>query len=129
MNRRHTHWLLWAFIPTVLVALLWLWMRSPVPEPDSNTAQALERTAERLWRPGDPARIIPATDWPEELRRLGPRSVRVSSEGVFIEFGSFFVEESGLFVLPLESDFRPQPGTDPSYRLLRGRVYRYDIKG
>jgi len=128
MKQRRARWL-WAFIPTLFVASMWLWMPSPVPKPDSETAELLELTAGQWWRPGGPARSIPEADWPPELHRLGPRSVQVTSEGVFIQFGSFMVAEWGLFVLPAESDFRPQSGTDPSYRWLRGRVYRYDIKG
>jgi hypothetical protein len=129
MNRRRTRWLLWGLIPALLVTLMWLWVRSPVPEPDPATTEALEVAAGQWWRPGGPTGTIPKTDWPAKLRRLGPRAVRVIPEGVFIPFGSLYVKEWGLFVLPVGSDFRPQPGTDPSFRLIRGRVYRYDIEG
>lgn len=129
MTRRRTRWLLWVLTPALLVPFVWLGVRSSVPEPDPATAAALEVAAGGWWRPDDPVRPIPEADWPPELRRLGPRSVRVTPEGVFIPFGSRNVEEWGLFVLPAGSDFRPQPGTDPSFQLVRGRVYRYDIKG
>jgi hypothetical protein len=115
---------------TLLVTLAWLCLRSPVPEPDAATAEALEAAAETWWRPGGLARTIPEAEWPPELRRLGPtKEIRVTNQGVFIPFGSSFVEEWGLFVLPKGSSFRPQEGTDPSFRWIRGRIYRYDIKG
>jgi hypothetical protein len=129
MNRRRTRWVLWVLIPALFVTLVWLWLRSPVPEPDPATAEALEAAAEKWWRPGGPTRAVPEDEWPPELRRLSPRAVRVTPEGVFVPFGSLYVEEWGLFVLPKGSDYRPQQGTDPSFRVLRGRVYRYDIKG
>jgi hypothetical protein len=130
MTKRRARWFGWVLIPALLLAaLLWLWVRSPVPEPDSTTTEALEVAAGQWWRPDGPIRTIPEADWPPELRRLGPRSVRVTPEGVFIPFGSLYVEEWGLFVLPIGADFQPQTGTDPSFRLVRGRVYRYDVKG
>lgn len=127
--KRCTSWLLWVLIPALPVTFLWLWLWPPVPEPDAPTAEALEVAAERWWRPDGVHSTIPEADWPPELRRLAPRSVRVTPEGVYIPFGSRFVEEWGLFVLPAGSDFQPQSGTDPSFRLVRGRVYRYDIQG
>jgi hypothetical protein len=130
MNQRRVRWLLLILMPTLLVAVLWLfWVQSRVPEPDLATAEALEMVAGEWWRPGGPYRTIPEAEWPPELRRLGPRSVRVAAEGVFIRFGSLYVEEWGLFVLPAGSGFRPQPNTDPSFRAVRGRVFKYDIKG
>jgi hypothetical protein len=129
MNGPRTRWFLWTLIPALFVILVWLWLRSPVPEPDQATAEALEVAAGLWWQPGGPIRRIPEADWPPELRRLRPEDVRVHPEGVFIKFGSSYVEEWGLFVLPVGSDLRPQLGTDPSFRLVRGRVYRYDIRG
>jgi hypothetical protein len=129
MNPPRGRWLLLLLVPALIVTLIWLWFRSPVPEPDAATAEVLEAAAEKWWHPDEQVRTIPEAEWPPELRRLGPTGVRVTSEGVFIPFGSSFVEEWGLFVLPRGSDYKPQRGTDPSFRLLRGRVYRYDIKG
>jgi hypothetical protein len=122
--------LLGVCVPAVLVTLMCLWLWSPTPEPNPATAAALEAAAEKWWRPGiSDYREIPKTDWPPELRRLGPRKVLVTPKGVYIPFGSRFVEEWGLFVLPEGSDFRPQESGDPSFRLLRGRVYRYYVVG
>jgi hypothetical protein len=113
----------------VLASLAWLGMRSPVPEPGPATARILEAAVERWWQPDGARREIPKSDWPAELLRLGPEAVFVAPEGVFVRFGSSYVKEWGLFLLPERSAFRPRQDTDPSYRSLRGRVYRYDIKG
>lgn len=124
VSRRHA---LWLIAPACLVA--WLCLRSPVPEPDSATAERLEAAAELWWQPGGTGRDIPEADWPTELRRLGPEAVTVAAEGVYIRFGTRFVEAWGLFVLPRGSEFQPRQGADPSFRPVRGRIYRYDIKG
>ena len=129
MNRGRTRWLLWALSLAPLVTILWLRVQSPVPDPDPGTAEALEVAARQWWEPGDSTRTIPEGDWPPRLRRLGPEAVRVSPEGVFIPFASHWVEEWGLFVLPPGSDFRPQQRTDPSFHFVRGRIYKYNIKG
>lgn len=117
------------FLLVFLAALAWLALRSPVPSLDSSTAVLLEAAAERWWQPGIARRVIPPADWSAAVRRLGPRGVTIAPEGVYLRFGSSFVEEWGLFILPRKSPMRPAQGTDPSYRRLRGRVYRYAIKG
>src|SRR4051794_31291059 len=87
----------------------WQLSRKWVPEPDEATATALQAAAERWWRPNDTTnRDIPEAEWPVELRRLQPERVWVNSAGVFMKFGSGFVEEWGLFVLHKGSDFRPE---------------------
>ena len=128
MSRRRRR-LLWVLLPLSLAALAWLALRSSVPSPDPSTAALLEAAAERWWQPGIARRGIPRADWPAAVRRLGPSRVTVAPEGVYLQFGSFFVEEWGLFILPRKSPLRPAQGTDPSYRRLRGRVYRYAIRG
>lgn len=101
-----------------------------VPEPDEATAAALEAAGERWWRPTDTTyRQVPEAEWPAELRNLQPEHVSVNSSGVFIKFGCRFVEIYGLFVLPIGSAFRPKEGQVCSFRLIRGRVYRYDDPG
>lgn len=135
MNARRR--LLWVFVPALLIisvttlfaALLWPWPWKPVPAPDPATAEILEAMAERWCYPGSLGRSIPEGEWPPELRRLGPKSVRTYPDGVFIEYGSFMVEEWGLFALPKSSTFQPPPHGDPAFRLLRGRVFRYDFVG
>jgi hypothetical protein len=79
--------------------------------------------------PEDRGGEIAKADWPIELVRLQPKEVRVAPERVYVRFGSFFVAEWGLFILPKGSPFQPPRGGDPSYVSLGGRVYRYDIKG
>ena len=118
---------MWLLFAALLVVLGWFWW--PGSEPDSATTAALEAAAEEWWQPSRSDRTIPEDEWPAELRRLNPTNVRVTAEGVFISLRSFYVAEWGLFVLPHGSAFQPQSGTDPSFRLLRGRVYRYVIKG
>jgi len=119
-------------LPVIALAAFastWLVLRESVPEPDAPTAEVLEAAAETWWQPESEVRGIPESKWPPELTRLGPKSVRITSEGVFISFGALFVEEQGLFILPAQSDFQPQHETDPSFNLIRGRVYKYQIKG
>jgi hypothetical protein len=67
--------------------------------------------------------------WPEEIRVLGPRAVRVASDGLYVVTSSWFVEEAGLFV-PRDPDaFSPVTGGDPEYRRLHGHVFSYRIRG
>jgi hypothetical protein len=133
--RRHlVVWLLLGSIPALFVVWAVWWFVRPFPPPDSATTHALEETADHWWSPElatDPhaIRTIPESEWPSELKRLGPSSVYVCSEGVYLQFGAFFVQKWGLFVLPEGSTFKPTQSGDPSFRLLRGRVYRYVIAG
>lgn len=101
--------------------------RSPIPSIDAVQAEELCAAADHLseWQEGD----VQKSGWPEAIVRLAPKSVRVTDIGVYLELERFFVTEHGLFVLPSTSSYRPTPGGDPSYRLLRERVYWYEIKG
>jgi hypothetical protein len=102
----------------------------PVPEPVAADDEALVAWAERWWHPGDDIRYIPKTEWSPEVRRLNPAyDPRADHRGLFIPCGGFFVQEWGLFVLPPGSPFRPPVSGDPRFRLIRGRLYRYDIEG
>ncbi|MBA4188046.1 MAG: hypothetical protein C0467_08505 [Planctomycetaceae bacterium] len=125
----HTRHVLLVLITALLATLMWLGLQSPIPELDPATVEALEAATEEWWRPGDPTRTVPESEWPPELRRLRPRVVRATPKGVFISFASYYVEERGLFVLPTKSDYQPQQGTDPAFRVLCSRVYVYGIKG
>jgi hypothetical protein len=128
MKPIHAHGLL-IVVALALLVIGWLWLLAPVSDPDEATTQALEAAAEKWWRPENHDQTIPKEQWPPELERLNPKAVRVTSEGVFIPIRSFFVEERGLFVFPAGSNFVPPRSGDPSFKLLRGRVYRYEIKG
>jgi hypothetical protein len=69
-------------------------------------------------------------DWPAALMLLSPEAVSVEVTGVHIRLDSFFVEESGLYVLA--ATVRTEPpgrGADPSYERVAPRLYRYKVKG
>jgi hypothetical protein len=93
----------------------------------------LAAEAERLWEanggPDGAFATIAEADWPEAFRAFRPQAVRVDSRGVTLRTRSRFVEESGLFYLPLRSRFQPPARGDPSFRPMVGRSYFYDIKG
>ncbi|HEY7330072.1 MAG TPA: hypothetical protein VH592_20720 [Gemmataceae bacterium] len=130
MDRRHLRLLLLVVVLIVFTTLLWFYLWSPVPEPDPLTTAVLEAAAERWWRPHTGHRWnIPEEEWPPELLRLRPKAVRVAPEGVFIPFKSVYIMERGLFILPRASNYQPQQGMDPSFQVLRGRVYKYEVKG
>ncbi len=130
MGRRGLRLLLVVLVLIVFTTLMWFYLWLPVPEPDPLTTTVLEAAAERWWRPNTNDHWnVPEGEWPPELLRLRPKAVRVAPEGVFITFRSFYVMERGLFILLRESNYQPQQGTDPSFRLLRDRVYKYEVKG
>ena len=110
----------------LLAAGYFLW--SPVPRIDAATAANLSAFADRWVQPAGNSQIAPDS-WPAEVRRLRPRSVRLTADGMYIELGSRFVASWGLFILRSGSQFQPTHTTDPSYRLLQGRVYWYEVKG
>ena len=113
---------------TVIVVGSWAVLRSPVPDIDPPAADLLSAEADR-WCNESPNRAIPQPEWPVKVQKLRPRTVRVTSDGLYIERGSRFMESWGILVLRTGSTFEPAEGNDPSYRLLRGRVYWYEVKG
>ena len=118
-------------VVAVLAAVLlvvWGTSRSSVPAVDPLTADRLVATADQ-WCEQFPEQDIPSENWSEEVRQLRPHSVRVTPDGVYIERGSFIVEEWGVFIHRTGSTLRPSAGTDPSFRPLQGRIYWYEIKG
>ena len=117
-----------AAVVTMAVLAAGYVLRSPVPRIDAATAARLSAFADRWVQPDGDSQIAPDS-WPEEVRRLRPQSVRLTADGMYIELGSRFVESWGLFILRTGSSFQPSRGTDPSYRLLEGPVYWYEIKG
>ena len=60
---------------------------------------------------------------------IGQKYSYCGSNGVYIQFGSFFVEENGLFSPYSGVEIIESPGTDPSYKLLSDKVYSYVVKG
>ena len=90
--------LLLLVIPAVLVLLpVWSCARPSFPLDDA-TATALENAADR-WCPPDlnEFRRVPSTEWPPGLQRLHPNAVFVYPQnGVYIEYGSFYVQSWGV---------------------------------
>lgn len=64
----------------------------------------------------------------EKQLKVERSRMRVTRDGVFIPMKSGFVEEQGYFVSKSKMDENTK-GTDPSFDLLKGCVYRYKIKG
>jgi hypothetical protein len=106
----------------------WFVLRSPVPWIDAATADRLAAITDKWCERGSIGKV-PPDQWPAEVRRVRPRSVRLTADGLSIELGSRFVESWGLFILRSDSPFQATRTTDPSYRLLQGRVYWYEVKG
>lgn len=68
-------------------------------------------------------------NWTEEIKKLNPRSIRVTQQGVFLPVKSFSVSESGWFYLPKKSNYIPLKETDPSFERIVDNIYWYEIKG
>jgi hypothetical protein len=117
-----------AFIPVVLAVTWFLFLRSPIPDIDQATADQLGAIADG-WYPQWTGKTVPESEWPQAVKRLRPKSVRVTPEGVYIMKEQKGTEERGVFVHLTVSSFLPTPGGDPSYRLIRDRVYWYEING
>jgi hypothetical protein len=75
---------------------------------------------------GNGGDVLPAK-WPESLKLQQPDAVRMSADGLYIETSSFMVMEWGIFVPCNAEQFRPTPGSDPSYEKLGEAVYSYYI--
>lgn len=112
-------------LAVLLFLPIWSCVRPSLPLDDA-TATALEDATDR-WCPPDlkEFKIIPRAEWPPELRRLDPNAVYVyPQDGVYIEFGSFFAQSWGIWVVP-----RGEVRSGAFYRHLRGRLYRCDNPG
>lgn len=68
-------------------------------------------------------------EWPSSIQQLAPAQVHVRPEGLYLMFRRRFVQEWGVFILRSSSDFTPQEGTDPSFKRVKDRLYRYHIAG
>jgi hypothetical protein len=66
---------------------------------------------------------------PQEIRVLGPKSVRVAPDGLYVVTSSWFVEEAGFFVPRDPNAFSPVAGSEPEFRRLYGHVFSYRIRG
>ncbi len=93
-------------------------------------APVLAAEADALRSSGSaPPREIPEASWPPGIRRLEPEAVRVTAEGVFVQCRKRFVEEEGVFIAFTGVEVDTEPGRDPSFKPIAGRVYLYRIKG
>ncbi len=63
------------------------------------------------------------------IKGLSPKKVYRNGDGIFIKFDEFFVTEDGIFILDKNSTFKPQKGTDPSFKRLSNRLFWYHISG
>jgi hypothetical protein len=98
--------------------------------PAINTALAAQLTAiADRWCVEFHDQEISASEWPDEIRSLHPQFISVRPEGVYLQQGRFLIEAWGVFILRAGSEFQPAACADPSYRLLSGRVYCYEVKG
>jgi hypothetical protein len=110
---------------------------SGAPQLDAETLRSIAAEADGLLArhsslPASSNRqAVQPDEWPETIARLMPESVFVTRNGVlgannnglYIEMGGYFVTESGYFVPADKSEFRPSPGTDPSYEFVGEGVY------
>lgn len=126
MKRRG--WILISSSMAIAGLVIWASSRSTIPKIDAETAERLAQHCNELCV-AFPDRHVPESEWPGHIRKLRPRSVRTASEGVYIQLVTRFAESRGLFVHRIGSAFEPIPDGDPSFRLLHGRVYWYQIKG
>jgi hypothetical protein len=111
--------------PLVLAGLLAACGR--VPSVSEVDAARIESEAVLLLA-GEPAEI-PSAAWPEAIRRLSPKALRATPEGLYIVTSQEFVDEAGLFVPKHPESFSPAAGGDPEYKRLHGAVYSYRIRG
>jgi hypothetical protein len=123
MNRNFRRSMLTVIVGMFLIIVFW----PPGIDIDANLAEKLTNEADELCAKFDGE--IPIDAWPDEIAKLKPEFLRIREEGLYIRLRSFFVTESGLFVLRRASKFNPQSDGDPFYRLLYARVYRYRIEG
>lgn len=120
-------------IPATFIVAVFYWIERPMPTIDLADIAGLEAFADRFWEVA-PSRsraiyLDDKREWPSEVHRLAPESVRMDSRGIHIKRGKFFVTSWGWFILPRGSSFRPRSTGDPSYRRIAGRVYSYKIEG
>ncbi len=72
---------------------------------------------------------VPASRWPNAIRKLRPECVYRTPDGLYIATDSFFVEERGLFVPDSAARSLPGRESDPGYESLGEGVFAYTIKG
>lgn len=100
------------------------------PSLDRATLRLLFAEATQLLGSAPPSYSdIPNARLTTTIRGLKPQRVRALAEGLYIETGSFLVEEWGYFVPRDPDTFDPKASGDPSYEHLGEGVYQYEFKG
>src|SRR5688572_13877146 len=112
-----------ALIPLLLLTAC---LRTPTLSP--SEAESVATAAQSLLAQ-TPASTVPSESWPMVISTLSPKSVRVASEGVYIEMSSRFSEEAGFFVPRNPGAFNPVSGGDPEYERINGIVFAYYTRG
>ena len=72
---------------------------------------------------------IEVGELPSAFRALKPVGARIRREGVYLVLKRGFVAEDGVFISYPEVSVPPSNGSDPSFRCLGSRVYRYHVSG
>jgi hypothetical protein len=100
-----------------------------VPALDEAEAVAVTRAARELLKSSRMQEVIPSKSWPAAIQNLNPESVRAHPEGLYIQTGSMYVEEVGLFVPREPAAFVPARGSDPEYKQMHDSLFSYYIAG
>lgn len=98
------------------------------PSLSKSEAQAVGAAAQSLLSHSSTTTVA-SNSWPEAIRALKPKSVRATPEGLYIETGSWFTQETGIFVPRNPDAFHPRSGGDPEYKLIVGIAFSYRVRG
>jgi hypothetical protein len=95
-----------------------------------STEQALKLSADASAIFNNPGFIdeISSKDWPVSISSLNPERVYIKADGVYIVLSTSYVEEDGIFISKSQN-FESESGSDPSYTLISGNVFKYHISG
>ena len=99
-----------------------------VPDLDEAAVEAILADA-RLILDNAPIGAVEPSAWPASFAQLSAKAVRVTEEGLFIVTYSFFVEESGVFVVRDLAKFEWGTGYDPEFRRIRDGLFEYHFTG
>ena len=101
---------------------------SRVPEIDRATADAIIEDAKDILLKA-PIGPLDSSTWPNSLTVLSPKSIRVAEDGLYIVTYSFFVEESGLFVVRDLAEFNWEAHFDPHFLQIKDALFEYYFTG
>src|SRR6478752_5052167 len=111
MDGKQKHWFSLRVLAVTGIAVLVatgavVWCaKSRIPNIDATTAKQLHTAADQLSEHSDGA--VDKATWPVAISKFSPKSVRVTTNGIYVKVRSSFVEEQGLFLLPTNSSFQP----------------------